>query len=166
MADKIPDFSKLWAINGQRYQFTDDQYLAGWDCIGSIPPARQQFDALQYLTDVKLRWLYEKCEYELTAIISPAEPTTQRAGGVWIELQSEGSGGSQGGGGDTPAAASLIITSDPPVNKAAVWGDLQNDGKGITAVDGGDLKKDIEVSATPPLDKSKIWGLLYPDKKE
>lgn len=166
MADKIPDFSKLWAVNGQKYQFTDEQYLSGWGFIGSIPPARQQFDALQYITDKKLLWLFEKCEYELTTIVSSAEPEGQRTGGVWIEVEGESAGGSEGGGGDVLSSAGMVVSSTPPLKTAAVWGDLQNDGTGKQALDGGDLQMEMEISSTPPLDKNKIWGLLYPEDKE
>ena len=48
-----PDFNKIWATNSPltKYEFTDENYLTGWNFIGSIPPARSMFDTLQKSTD-------------------------------------------------------------------------------------------------------------------
>lgn len=63
MADndlKKPDFSKIWASNSPltKYQFTEENYLRGWDFIGSTPPSRIMFDAWMRSADERLAWLY------------------------------------------------------------------------------------------------------------
>ena len=57
-----PDFNKIWATNSPltKYEFTDENYLTGWNFIGSIPPARSMFDTLQKSTDEKLKWLFDE----------------------------------------------------------------------------------------------------------
>lgn len=57
-----PDFNKIWATNSPltKYEFTDENYLTGWNFIGSIPPARSMFDTLQKNTDEKLKWLFDE----------------------------------------------------------------------------------------------------------
>lgn len=65
MADAL-DFSKIWGKNGNvTYDFTDDNYLKGWNFIGNVPPARGMFDKLQQLGDMKDQYLYNQLE-ELT----------------------------------------------------------------------------------------------------
>ena len=65
MADAL-DFSKIWGTNGNiTYDFTDDNYLKGWNFIGSVPPARGMFDKLQQLGDMKDQYLYNQLK-ELT----------------------------------------------------------------------------------------------------
>lgn len=57
-----PDFSKIWGSNSPRapYEFSDTEYLQGWDFVGSTPPARTMFDAQMKQTDEKCKWLYDK----------------------------------------------------------------------------------------------------------
>lgn len=65
MADAL-DFSKIWGTNGNiTYDFTDDNYLKGWNFIGNVPPARGMFDKLQQLGDMKDQYLYNQLK-ELT----------------------------------------------------------------------------------------------------
>lgn len=65
MADAL-DFSKIWGTNGNiTYDFTDDNYLKGWNFIGNVPPARGAFDKLQQLGDMKDQYLYNQLK-ELT----------------------------------------------------------------------------------------------------
>ena len=65
MADAL-DFSKIWEKNGNvTYDFTDDNYLKGWNFIGNVPPARGMFDKLQQLGDMKDQYLYNQLK-ELT----------------------------------------------------------------------------------------------------
>ncbi|MDY4474392.1 hypothetical protein, partial [Mitsuokella sp.] len=60
MADAL-DFSKIWGTNGNiTYDFTDDNYLKGWNFIGNVPPARGMFDKLQQLGDMKDQYLYNQ----------------------------------------------------------------------------------------------------------
>lgn len=65
MAEAL-DFSKIWGTNGNiTYDFTDDNYLKGWNFIGNVPPARGMFDKLQQLGDMKDQYLYNQLK-ELT----------------------------------------------------------------------------------------------------
>ena len=58
-AETAPDFSKIFASQSDLtpYEWQDADYLKGWNTVGSIPPARTQFDALQRTTDEKLQYL-------------------------------------------------------------------------------------------------------------
>ncbi len=69
------DFSKIWGVNSSltAYQFTDSDYLKGWEFVGSIPPARTQFDTFFRLTDTKLKYLYDNA---FTAEQADAKITT------------------------------------------------------------------------------------------
>lgn len=53
------DFSKIFASNSPLtpYTWSDGDYLTGWNVVGQTAPARTQFDALQNLTDLKLKYL-------------------------------------------------------------------------------------------------------------
>lgn len=55
-----PDYSKIWGANSPlaKYEFTEADYLRGWEFIGSMPPARTMFDAWMRKADEKMRWLY------------------------------------------------------------------------------------------------------------
>lgn len=56
-----PDYSKIWGANSPlaKYEFTEADYLRGWDFIGSMPPARTMFDAWMRKADEKMCWLYD-----------------------------------------------------------------------------------------------------------
>ena len=56
-----PDYSKIWGVNSPlaKYEFTEADYLRGWEFIGSMPPARTMFDAWMRKADEKMRWLYD-----------------------------------------------------------------------------------------------------------
>lgn len=56
-----PDYSKIWGANSPlaKYEFTEADYLRGWEFIGSMPPARTMFDAWMRKADEKMRWLYD-----------------------------------------------------------------------------------------------------------
>ena len=53
------DFDKIWAVSSPLtpYTFSDLNYAAGWDFIGSTPPARQMWDSLQKANDEKFKFL-------------------------------------------------------------------------------------------------------------
>lgn len=53
------DFSKIFASNSPLtpYTWSPSDYLEGWNTVGATPPARTQFDALQNITDLKLKYL-------------------------------------------------------------------------------------------------------------
>lgn len=62
-----PDFSKIWGTNGNvTYQFSDDNYLEGWQFIGNVPPAREMFDAYFNGTDKKLKYLLDTSTSDLS----------------------------------------------------------------------------------------------------
>ena len=69
-AETAPDFSKIFASQSDLtpYEWQDADYLKGWNTVGSIPPARTQFDALQRTTDEKLQWL-DNARQALAALI-------------------------------------------------------------------------------------------------
>lgn len=54
------DFSKIFSQNSPSTPFTwtDAEYLQGWDVIQNTPPTRQQFNALQKISDEKDLELY------------------------------------------------------------------------------------------------------------
>lgn len=55
-----PDFSKIWGSAAeQKYNFSDDDYVRGWQFIGSTPPSRQMFDAWMRSGDEKNKYLYD-----------------------------------------------------------------------------------------------------------
>lgn len=61
MSDKELDFNKIWGANSDiNYDFTDDNYLTGWDFIGNVPPARGMFNRLQHDTDRKQKYLNDQ----------------------------------------------------------------------------------------------------------
>ena len=61
MSDKDLNFDKIWGANGDiNYDFTDDNYLTGWDFIGNVPPARGMFNRLQHDTDRKQKYLNDQ----------------------------------------------------------------------------------------------------------
>lgn len=61
MSDKDLNFDKIWGANGNiNYDFTDDNYLTGWDFIGNVPPARGMFNRLQHDTDRKQKYLNDQ----------------------------------------------------------------------------------------------------------
>lgn len=62
-----PDFSKIWGTNGNvTYQFSDNNYLEGWQFIGNVPPARGMFDAYFNGTDKKLKYLFDTSTSDLS----------------------------------------------------------------------------------------------------
>lgn len=72
-----PDFSKIWGSAAeQKYNFSDDDYVRGWQFIGSTPPSRQMFDAWMRSGDEKNKYLYD--------IMSDAFGTTS-PGGIAID---------------------------------------------------------------------------------
>lgn len=56
-----PDFNKIFSTNAPSTPFTwtDSDYLEGWDSIQNTPPSRQQFNALQMLSDLKAKYLMD-----------------------------------------------------------------------------------------------------------
>lgn len=57
-----PDFSKLWSSGSSLtpYEFSDADYLKGWETVGGTPPARTMFDALQRNNDLKAKNLNDR----------------------------------------------------------------------------------------------------------
>lgn len=93
----MPDFSKIWATNSPlpEFNFTDEQYLEGWDFVDAAPPTKTQFDAWFRETDKKLKWLYDQLQNTATQIypvgsvyisFNSANPATL-FGGVWQRLK-------------------------------------------------------------------------------
>lgn len=61
MSDKDLNFDKIWGANGDiNYDFTNDNYLTGWDFIGNVPPARGMFNRLQHDNDRKQKYLNDQ----------------------------------------------------------------------------------------------------------
>ena len=60
----MPDFSKIWATNSPlpEFNFTDEEYLTGWDFVAAAPPTKNQFDAWFRATDEKLKYLYDQLQ--------------------------------------------------------------------------------------------------------
>lgn len=60
MAITKDDFSKIWASSSPLtpYEFSENDYKAGWNFIGATPPSRQMWDFLQKLTDEKIQYIY------------------------------------------------------------------------------------------------------------
>ena len=52
------DFSKLFAANGIRMPINDNDFLKGFEYLGSNPPTREEFNWLFYQIGVKLLALY------------------------------------------------------------------------------------------------------------
>lgn len=93
----MPDFSKIWATNSPlpEFNFTDEQYLEGWDFVDAAPPTKNQFDAWFKATDEKLKWLYNQLQntaskvYPVGAVyisFNSANPATL-FGGTWERLK-------------------------------------------------------------------------------
>ncbi len=59
------DFGEIFASQSPRtpYTWASTNYLRGWDYVGSEPPLREQFDALQKLSDQKDKYLFDYCNY-------------------------------------------------------------------------------------------------------
>ena len=59
------DFTNFFATNStlNPYTWLATDYLKGWQMVGSTPPARTQFDALQRTTDQKLKYLLDLGNY-------------------------------------------------------------------------------------------------------
>ena len=93
----MPDFSKIWATNSPlpEFNFTDEQYLEGWDFVDAAPPTKNQFDAWFKATDEKLKYLYDQLQntasklYPVGSVyisFNAADPSTL-FGGVWQRLK-------------------------------------------------------------------------------
>ncbi len=77
-AETAPDFSKIFASQSDLtpYEWQDADYLKGWNTVGSIPPARTQFDALQRTTDEKLQYLKNEVDDRVSdVVITPGTST-------------------------------------------------------------------------------------------
>ena len=93
----MPDFSKIWATNSPlpEFNFTDSEYLTGWDFVAASPPTKSQFDAWFKLTDQKLQWLYNQLQntasqiYPVGAVYISVNSTSPASlfGGVWERLK-------------------------------------------------------------------------------
>lgn len=108
MADK-PDFTKIFGSKSPLtpYNWTDEQYEQGWNVIGSIPPARTQFDALQRLSDQKLLWLLENFANYLPIAGGTLEGWLHMAKGQSIIYESNGGSGEVGTSIDHPLADTI-----------------------------------------------------------
>lgn len=92
-----PDFSKIWASNSPlpAYTFSDEDYLEGWDFVGSAPPTKNEFDAWFKMVDEKLNYLYGQLQdtasklYPVGSVyisFNSTDPTTL-FGGTWVRLK-------------------------------------------------------------------------------
>lgn len=92
-----PDFSKIWASSSPlpAYNFTDAEYVTGWDFVGSAPPTKNEFDAWFRATDEKLNWLYSQLQdtasklYPVGSVyisFNSTDPSTL-FGGTWARLK-------------------------------------------------------------------------------
>ena len=92
-----PDFSKIWASSSPlpAYTFSDEDYVTGWDFVGSAPPTKNEFDAWFRQTDQKLKWLYDQVQttasqlYPIGSVyisFNSTDPSTL-FGGVWQRLK-------------------------------------------------------------------------------
>lgn len=108
MADK-PDFTKIFGSKSPLtpYNWTDEQYEQGWNVIGSIPPARTQFDALQRLSDQKLLWLLENFANYLPIAGGTLEGWLHMAKGQSIIYEPNGGSGEVGTSIDHPLADTI-----------------------------------------------------------
>lgn len=54
------DFAKVWGSNSPlaKYEFTNENYLMGWNFVGSVPPSRIMWDSWMRNADLKMKWLY------------------------------------------------------------------------------------------------------------
>lgn len=84
MADMnfFTDFKKLWGSTGTIEPVTQDQYQLGWAYIGALPPAVEQFNKVQQLSDEKAKWLYTQIESFATAHGIPLNASTIDAIGL------------------------------------------------------------------------------------
>ncbi len=88
----IPDFSKIWGSAAeQKYNFSDDDYVRGWQFIGSTPPSRTMFDAWMRMQDEKAQYLHgevvdNKGIVDRRIIVSKNKPAKLDGGGLWVEL--------------------------------------------------------------------------------
>lgn len=93
----MPDFSRIWATNSPlpEFNFTDEEYLEGWDFVDAAPPTKNQFDAWFRETDKKLKWLYDKVQstaaqiYPVGAVYISFNSTNPNTlfGGTWTRLK-------------------------------------------------------------------------------
>lgn len=93
----MPDFSKIWATNSPlpEFNFTDEQYLEGWDFVDAAPPTKNQFDAWFRQTDEKLKWLYDQLQdtasklYPVGSVYISFNATDPSVlfGGTWARLK-------------------------------------------------------------------------------
>lgn len=87
-----PDFSKIWGSAAeQKYNFSDDDYVRGWQFIGSTPPSRQMFDAWMRMQDEKSKYLHGEVVdaqgiVDRRLIVSKSKPAELDDGGLWVEL--------------------------------------------------------------------------------
>lgn len=60
MAVTQADFNRIWASTSPLtpYNFSNTNYLQGWNFVGSTPPARQMWDKYMNLADQKMQYLY------------------------------------------------------------------------------------------------------------
>lgn len=93
----MPNFSKIWATNSPlpEFNFTDEQYLEGWDFVDAAPPTKNQFDAWFRQTDEKLKYLYDQLQntasklYPVGSVyisFNSADPSVL-FGGTWTRLK-------------------------------------------------------------------------------
>ncbi|HEX3163109.1 MAG TPA: hypothetical protein VHQ92_11080 [Pseudolabrys sp.] len=86
MADMnfFTDFETLWGSAGTIEPVTQDQYKLGWAYIGALPPAVEQFNKLQQLSDEKVKWLYTQIKTFALAHGIPLTALTSDAIGLAI----------------------------------------------------------------------------------
>lgn len=83
----MPDYEKIWGTNSSLtpHEFSDSEYLKGWESVGNTPPARQMFDALQQLNDQKAKDLNDRMSpLESKAEADGRQAATEYAEGVMV----------------------------------------------------------------------------------
>ena len=86
-----PDFSKIWGSAAEsKYTFTDNDYVRGWQFIGSTPPSRTMFDAWMRMQDEKSQYLHGEVVnnqglVDRRIIVSKTKPTKLDDEGLWVE---------------------------------------------------------------------------------
>lgn len=84
------DFSMIWGSNApDKYEFTPENYMAGWHFVGSVPPSRTMFDAWMRNADLKMQWLYNNAfsESSLSGFLFWRLPSTAYFVGDLRQLQ-------------------------------------------------------------------------------
>lgn len=178
--DNRPDFSKIFASNSPLtpYTFTDENYLMGWQFIGSTPPSRAMFDAYMRTADIKLKWLYDNAfseesmgGYMFWRLPETAyfvnELRTFKNGPLDVFLQCVTAGKSSADAvesmpdgkkvGDSWQDGTVVWTIKRFSDATAVQDDLTNHNASATAHQAAFAKHIIISKTEPPYQENSIW---------